>query len=174
LFSQNKSCLVIGGGIAGIASALKVANGGLEVYLLEKEAVVEGQAASYCCKAVEVCTKCSVCLVPRKLNEVLSHPRISILTDSTVMGITGGIGNFQAEVLQKPQYISSRRCIACGLCAEVCPVEPKAIYPPSPEAVPYSYIINESQCLRLKGEECNLCQGACPTDAISFELASFW
>lgn len=166
---MSYSALVIGGGIAGIASALQLANCNRDVYLIEREATIGGYAASFCCKATEVCTKCSVCLVPQKLKEVKTHPKISILTNSIVSGVSGKAGNFQVEVWQKPQYILPQRCIACGICFDVCPTQPKAIYPPSPEAVPYSYVIDESQCLRLNGEECTLCQGICPTDAINFE-----
>jgi heterodisulfide reductase subunit A len=165
----ERKVLVIGGGIAGMAAALTLADNGCQVYLVEREPFIGGWAASYCCKAAEVCTKCSVCLVPQKLNEVASHPRISILTDSTVIGVTGEIGNFRVEVFQKPQYISLERCIACGMCAEVCPTQPKAILSPLAEAVPYSYSLDETQCLRLTGEGCNLCQERCPTNAIDFE-----
>jgi len=164
----NKSIVVIGGGIAGITSALELANSGSTVYLIEKEAQIGGKAASFCCKATEVCTKCSACLLPQRLSEVATHPQISILTNSTVVGINGELGNFRAEVWQKPQYISPQKCVACGLCAEVCPTTPKAIQSPPPEAVPYSYSIDESQCLRLKGKRCNLCREVCPTDAIAF------
>jgi len=166
---QNNLVLVIGAGISGIASALELANGGLSVYLIEKEATIGGYAASFCCKATDVCTKCSVCLVPEKINEVVSHPRISILVNSIVTGISGENGNFRVEVFQKSQYISPERCIACGICAEVCPTEPKAILSPLAEAVPYSYSLNETQCLRLKGEDCNLCRERCPTNAIDFK-----
>ena len=165
----NKSIVVIGGGIAGITSALELANGGSTVYLIEKEAQIGGQAASFCCKATEVCSKCSACLLPQRLSEVASHPQISILTNSTVTGVSGELGNFQVEVEQKSQYISSQDCIACGMCVEVCPTTPKAIRSPSPEAVPYSYSIDESQCLHLKGEKCNHCREVCPTNAIAFE-----
>ena len=164
----DKHTLVIGGGIAGIASALELANNGLEVYLLEKEAAIGGWAAYYCCKATDVCTGCSVCLVPPKINEVVSHPRISILVDSIVMGTSGEIGNFRVDVLQKRQYISPERCIACGICTEVCPTEPKTIYLPFPETAPYPYVLDETRCLRLKGGKCNLCQDRCPTNAIDF------
>lgn len=166
---MNKHVLVIGGGIAGITAALGLADSGFRVYLIEKEAAIGGQAASFCCKATEVCTKCSVCLIPQKLSEVATHPRISILTNSTVMGVTGEAGNFQVGVWQKPQYIDSERCIACGLCAEVCPAEPQAIRSPSPEAVPLSYILDESRCLRFKGEDCNLCYEKCPVNAIDLD-----
>jgi len=166
---QNNHVLVIGAGISGIASALELANAGLNVCLIEKEATVGGYAASFCCKATDVCTKCSVCLVPEKINEVVSHPRISILVNAIVTGISGENGNFRVEVLQKQQYISPERCIACGLCAEVCPTEPKAILSPLAEAVPYSYSLDKTQCLRRKGKNCNLCQERCPTSAIDFK-----
>jgi len=160
--------VVIGGGIAGITSALELANSGFTVHLIEKEARIGGQAASFCCKATEVCSKCSACLLPQRLSEIASYPQISILTNSTVVGVNGKLGNFQVEVCQKPQYISPKKCIACGMCIEVCPTMPKAIQPPPPEAVPYSYSIGESQCLYLKREECNLCREICPTHAIIF------
>jgi len=165
----NESVVVIGGGIAGVTSALELANSGLKVYLIEREAAIGGRAASFCCKATDVCTKCSFCLVPQRLSEVATHPRISVLTNSVVTGVNGEAGNFRVEVWQKPQYISRGKCIACGICAEVCPTEPKAIHSPSPEAIPYSYIIDESQCLHLKGEKCNFCGEICPTNAIALE-----
>lgn len=165
---MNKSVAVIGGGISGITSALELANSGFRVYLIEREAAIGGQAASFCCKATEICTKCSVCLIPEKLNEVAVHPKISVLTDSTVAGLSGKAGDFEVEVLRKPQYVALERCVACGICAGVCPTEPKAIRSPSPDAIPYSYVIDESRCLRLRGEKCNLCQGTCPTNAIDF------
>jgi heterodisulfide reductase subunit A len=152
-----------------MAAASTLADSGPQVYLVEREASIGGWAASFCCKATDVCTKCSVCVVPQKLKEVAVHPRISILTDSTVAGISGEIGNFEVEVLQKPQYISPEKCIACGICAEVCPTEPKAILWPSPTAIPYSYVLDKSQCLHLKGELCSLCEDICPTKAIDFE-----
>ena len=166
---MEQAALVIGGGIAGITSALELANNGFAVYLVEREATLGGQAASFCCKATDVCTKCSVCLVPQKLREVINHPKLSILTDSTVSKVSGEVGDFQVEVWQKPQYISPEKCIACGICAELCPSQPKAIHPPSPEALPFSYTLNESQCLRFRGGDCKLCFDNCPTEAINFD-----
>ena len=169
---ENNHVLVIGAGISGIASALELANGGLSVYLIEREATVGGYAASFCCKATDVCSNCSVCVVPQKIKEAVIHPQISLLTNSTVQKVSGEVGNFRVEITQKPQYIDAERCIACGLCTEVCPTEPKAIYLPSAEAIPFSYILDERLCLRFKGEDCNLCQESCPTNAIDFKRKS--
>ena len=169
---ENNHVLVIGAGISGIASALELANCGLSVYLIEREATVGGYAASFCCKATDVCSNCSVCVVPQKIKEAVIHPQISLLTNSTVQKVSGEVGNFRVEITQKPQYISLERCIACGMCTEVCPTEPKAIYLPSAEAIPFSYILDERLCLRFKGEDCNLCQESCPTNAIDFKRKS--
>jgi len=169
MMKTNKSIAVIGGGVAGITSALELANSGYTVHLIEKEATIGGQAAAFCCKATDSCTKCSACLLPQKLNDVVSHPRISILTNATVTGVNGDKGDFRLEVERKSHNISTAECIACGLCLGVCPTKPKAIIAPAAEAVPYAYSIDESQCLRLKGEQCHLCQEACPTNAVIFE-----
>ena len=95
---MNESVVVIGGGISGITSALELANSGARVYLIEREAAIGGQAASFCCKATEVCTKCSVYLVPRKLNEVATQPQISILTNSTVSKLSGELGGMARRI----------------------------------------------------------------------------
>lgn len=166
---MGRMTLVIGGGVAGMAAALTLADNGSQVYLVEREPFIGGWAATFCCKATEVCTKCSVCLVPQKLSEVAAHPRISILTNSAVTGITGKIGDFRVNLLQKPRFIDLEKCTACGICAESCPSDPKAIYLPYPEAVPLSYIIDKTRCLHFTGEGCNICKRRCPSKAVHFD-----
>ncbi len=167
---ENKDVLVVGSGISGIASALELAKAGVKVYLIEKEAAVGGYAASFCCKATDSCAKCSVCAALDKLKEALIHPRITILTNSTVKRLSGELGNFHVEIIQQSRYVNMERCVACGLCAEVCPAQPKAIHASSEENMPFSYVLDEGLCLRFKGEKCDLCQSNCPTKAIEFEL----
>jgi len=167
---ENKNVLVVGSGISGVASALELANAGVSVYLVEKEAVIGGHSASFCCKATDICSQCSACVVYDKIKEAVTHPRIKLLTNATVKRLGGELGNFQVEIVQQPRYVDEERCIACGLCTGVCPADPKAIYPPFAEAAPFSYILDEGLCLRFKGEKCDLCQRTCPTKAIEFEL----
>ncbi|MDH4292304.1 MAG: FAD-dependent oxidoreductase, partial [Dehalococcoidia bacterium] len=149
---ENKNVLVVGSGISGVASALELANAGASVYLVEKEAVVGGHSASFCCKATDVCAKCSACVVYDKIKEAATHPQIKLLTNATVKRLSGELGNFHVEIVQQPRYVDEGRCIACGLCTEVCPADPKAIYPPFAEAAPFSYILDEGLCLRSKGD----------------------
>jgi heterodisulfide reductase subunit A len=168
---ENKNVLVVGSGISGVASALELANAGISVYLIEKEAVVGGHSASFCCKATDICSKCSACVVYDKIKEAVTHPRIELLTNSTIRKLSGEPGDFRVEIIQQPRYVDGERCIACGLCTEVCPTDPKAIYPPSfAEAMPFSYILDEGRCLRFNAERCDLCQKSCPTEAIEFDL----
>jgi heterodisulfide reductase subunit A len=166
----NKNVLVVGSGISGVASALELANAGIDVYLVEREAVVGGHSAFFCCKATDVCSKCSACVVYDKIKEAVTHPRIKLLTNTTVRKLGGELGNFHVEIIHQARHVDEERCIACGLCTEVCPADPKAIYPPSAEAAPFSYSLDEGLCIRFKGEKCDLCQKTCPTKAIEFEL----
>ena len=167
---ESKNVLIVGSGISGVASALELANEGVSVYLLEKEAVVGGHSASFCCKATDVCSQCSACVVFDKVKEAVIHPHIKLLTNSTIRRLSGELGNFRVEIIQQPRYVDEEKCIACGLCTEVCPTDPKAIYPPFAGATPFSYVLDEGLCLRFKEEKCNLCQESCPTKAIEFEL----
>lgn len=70
--------LVLGGGIAGLTSALGLAESGKQVYLVEKEAEIGGVAAVYTCKGQELCEKCGACFVAQAVNEVNKHPNISV------------------------------------------------------------------------------------------------
>jgi heterodisulfide reductase subunit A len=167
---ENKNVLVVGAGISGVASALELANAGVNVYLIEREAVVGGYSASFCCKATDICSRCSACVVHDKIKEAVTHPQIKLLTNSTIRKLSGELGNFRVEIIQQPRYVDEERCIACGLCTEVCPADPKAIYPPSAEATPFVYILDEGLCLRFKGQRCDLCQKSCPTKAIEFKV----
>ena len=169
---ENKCVLVIGSGVSGIASALELADAGLDVYLLEKEAAVGGHAASFCCKATDVCSSCSACVVRDKIREAVLHPRVRLLTNSTIRKLSGELGDFHVEITQQPRYIDEERCIACGLCTEICPTEPKAVCPPAAEAMPFCYVLDEELCVRFKGEKCDLCRENCPTKAIEFEVKS--
>jgi heterodisulfide reductase subunit A len=167
---ESKNVLVVGSGISGIASALELANAGVSVYLLEKEAVVGGHASSFCCKATDICAKCSVCVVYDKIKEALTHPQIKLLTNVTIKGLSGALGDFRVEIIQQPRCVDEKRCIACGLCAEVCPTDPKAIYLPPGGVAPLSYVLDKELCLRFREQRCDLCQKSCPTEAIEFKV----
>lgn len=56
------------------------------------------------------------------------------------------------------------RCIACGLCVDVCPQGSLALLPAGPGTLGLTF--HDESCIR-----CNLCVHRCPTDALHFEVA---
>ncbi len=164
----DKRVAVVGAGIAGVTSATELADAGIRIYLLEKEASIGGNAASLCCKATDACSTCSVCVACERIREAVARPGIELLTGTTVQKVSGGPGDFRIQVMQKPGYVDAARCIDCGLCTQVCPTSPRAIRPSS-TWLPTSYVIDGRLCLHLKGGECSLCRDGCPTAAIGFD-----
>lgn len=95
---QKQKVLVLGGGVAGMTSALEAAAKGLEVYLVEKAADIGGWAYTYCCKATDKCAKCSACLVPQAKMQVEKNPLITVFCGSEVIGVSGQSGSYNAKI----------------------------------------------------------------------------
>ncbi len=95
---QKQKVLVIGGGVAGMTSALEAAAKGIEVYLVEKAADIGGWAYTYCCKATDNCAKCSACLVPQAKMHVEKNPLITVFCGSEVTGVSGKSGDYSVKV----------------------------------------------------------------------------
>ncbi len=95
---ERKRVLVIGGGTAGMASALDLVERGVEVFLIEKEKEIGGRAADYCCKATEKCNRCTACLVLQQKDKVMQEPLIHVLTSANVKDVTKNGRGFKATV----------------------------------------------------------------------------
>ena len=172
------SVLVIGGGIAGIQASLDIADSGFEVYLVEKSPTIGGHLAQID-RTFPNLEESSSTLLP-KMEEVANHPLIHLLTNSEVEEVEGFVGNFKVKIKHDPRYVDPAKCNRCKKCEEVCPVkvpsefnmglvERKAIYLPSPNAVPFSYIIDPKNCLFFHKGECGKCREVCPEGAVQFE-----
>ncbi|MGB9792325.1 MAG: FAD-dependent oxidoreductase [Thermacetogeniaceae bacterium] len=97
---ERKKVLVIGGGAAGMSSALELAERGVEVYLVEKEQDIGGKAATYCCKATDECNRCGACLVLQLKERVAQEPLIQVYTEAYVEDIKKNGGGYQVLVHQ--------------------------------------------------------------------------
>jgi len=188
-FPAVKSVLVIGGGVAGMQAAEDLADMGFQVYLIEKEPFLGGLAA----RAVRFfpTDDCAICIQsPASLAAVTQTSRkcvyrsglseitnLNILTNAKVVRVEGGPGNFKVTVERKPRYVDEKKCVACDLCASVCPVEVpdeynaklskrKAIYMNKPLVYPPAYVIDAKVC---KFHECAKCVEVCPTKAINLD-----
>ena len=155
--------MVLGGGIAGMQSALDLANGGFLVHLVTDEPSIGGKMAQL--DKTFPTNECAMCLLGPKMSDTLSHPNIRIHTCSTLTKFEGEAGNFNAALLEAPRYVKLDECTACGDCEQVCPVkvgdrfnegtlQRKAIYRLFPQSVPNKYLIEK------RGTP--PCRGTCP------------
>src|SRR5512133_2391991 len=78
----NANTLVVGGGIAGIQSALEIANAGFHVYLVEREPSLGGHMAQF--DKTFPTLDCSACILTPRMVEAGTHPNITLLTWSAV------------------------------------------------------------------------------------------
>ena len=169
--------MVVGGGIAGVQSALDLADSGYYVYLVEKSPSIGGVMAQL--DKTFPTNDCSMCILSPKLVEGGRHLNVQLITMADVQAIEGDAGNFTVTVQERPRYIDMDKCIACGVCAEKCPkkVEDafneglgprKAAYVKYPQAVPLKYVIDADNCIYFKSGKCKACEKFCPASAVNF------
>ena len=91
----DKRALVVGGGLAGMTSALSLAEQGFEVYLVEKDKDLGGMARRihYTLEGMDVQAYLS-----ELIGKVYRHPSIHVSTDSTITEASGFVGNFITKV----------------------------------------------------------------------------
>ena len=111
--------LIVGGGIAGIEAALKIADAGRRVYLVEREPSIGGHMAQF--DKTFPTLDCAACILTPKMVQVGMHPNITLLSFSEVEELSGYVGNFTVKVRRKARYVDEEKCNGCGLCWDWCP-----------------------------------------------------
>ena len=160
------SIAVIGGGIAGIQTALDIANSGFKVHLVEEKPSLGGVMAQL--DKTFPTNDCSSCMMGPRLVELANHPNIEIMAYTDVLELDGQPGHFQLTLKKKARAVDPEKCVACNICAEKCPVkvpdpfnldlsQRKAIYIPYPQAVPLVYTIDKDHCTYFKKGKCRIC-----------------
>jgi heterodisulfide reductase subunit A len=186
---MNYRALVIGAGISGMQAALDIANSGYEVVLVERKPAIGGHMAQL--SETFPTLDCSQCILTPRTVEVGQHPNIELLTLSEVVdverisvdsaGEETAQSGFRVRIKRHPRYVREDRCTACGDCVEVCPVivpnkfdrglaARRAIYIPSPQAVPAVYRLDPEACLGLFPLACGHCAEACDVGAIDYDM----
>ena len=172
--------LVVGAGISGIRAALDLAEYGYGVTLIDRTPHIGGILSQLDYQfPTDRCGMCKMLpLVNRDvssqycLRKGLFHENIDILLSTEIISVDGEAGGYQVMLRQHPNWVDAHRCIGCGKCVDVCPVDVpddfnaglakrKAIYLPVPHAIPNPYVIDFSACTR-----CGACVEICPTEAI--------
>jgi len=90
-----QKALVIGGGIAGMTSALKIADQGFEVFLLEKEDKLGGNLLNLYSTLDGQDPRA---LLDKTIGRVKNHPMIHLMMQTVLVGSTGSKGNFHTKV----------------------------------------------------------------------------
>jgi heterodisulfide reductase subunit A len=174
----NHSTLIIGAGIAGIQSALEIANAGKQVFLVEQTGTIGGHMAMF--DKTFPTLDCAACILTPKMVSVGQHEMIRLLTKSKVVAVSGKPGSYRVKIKQNARYVDIKSCVACNMCADVCPVKVesefdagislrKAIYIPFPQAVPNAYLVDETKCTYIlsDGKKCGVCVKKCPKECIN-------
>jgi heterodisulfide reductase subunit A len=174
----NPATLVVGGGIAGIQSALEIANAGFHVYLVEREPSIGGHMAQF--DKTFPTLDCAACILTPRMVEAGTHPNITLLTWSEVVKVSGYVGNFHVTIRKKARFVNEELCTGCGICQEKCPKKVidevfeaglgyrKAIYTPFAQAVPNFPVMDRENCTYFIKGTCKACEKFCPTGAIDF------
>jgi heterodisulfide reductase subunit A len=188
LQKEKHNVLVAGGGIAGMAAAMHLAELGIEVFLLDSAPAIGG--SMHLLDHTFPTNSCGICLMlpqqpafcPTLACEAKEN--LHLLPYAEIVSAQRephglGPGATRVTVKHKARYVDVGRCNGCGDCAPVCP-EPrphdyegwlspvKAIYrPPGLRAVPDAWVIDMETCSR-----CGACVDACPTAAIDLEMES--
>ena len=175
----TKTALVIGGGVAGIQSALDIANAGHKVIMIERDPSIGGHMSQL--SETFPTLDCSQCILTPKMVDVARHPNITLYTYAELEGLDGFIGNFKAKIRKKSKSLDEKLCTGCGLCCTKCPSKKipsefdqglsnrTAIYIPFPQAVPSKPVIDRVNCTYYKTGKCKVCEKVCPTNAIRFD-----
>jgi len=113
--------LVVGSGIGGMESALKLGDMGYKVLLVEKEASVGGRMILL--SKVFPTLDCASCISTPKMASTIHHPNITAMTYSRVDGIRKSAdGTFHAKVTRKARFVDEDTCTGCQKCETACTV----------------------------------------------------
>ena len=174
----TKRALVIGGGIAGIQTALDIADAGFEVDIVEKKPTIGGKMAQL--DKTFPTLDCAACILTPKMVDVAQHEKIRIFSYSEVQEVKGFVGNFTVSIKKKARYVNEDLCTGCGACTEKCPMKKApnefnlgmnnrpAVYIPFAQAVPKVATIDPNYCNMLKNGKCGLCAKVCTAGAIDY------
>ncbi len=156
----TKRALVIGGGIAGIQTALDIADAGYEVDIVEKSPTIGGKMAQL--DKTFPTLDCAACILTPKMVEAAQNEKIKLFTYSEVEKVKGFVGNFDVTIRKKARSVNEDLCTGCGVCTEKCPSRKGknefnlglntrgAIYIPFAQAIPNVPVIDRTQCIKFK------------------------
>ncbi len=142
--------LVVGSGIGGMESALKLGDMGYRVLVVEKEPSVGGRMVLL--SKVFPTLDCASCIATPKMAATAHHRNVTVLTDSEMAAVAREDGVFRVDVHSRPRYVDLAACTGCHKCEEACTVavpdewngemvSRRAAYIAYPQAIPQKALI---------------------------------
>ena len=164
--------LVVGGGIAGLQTALDLGDQGYHVAIVEKDATIGGKMIRL--SKVFPTLDCASCITTPKMAAAAHHENISLYTYCDLNALTRDGQIITAGITQRPRYVDPDKCIGCRQCEYNCPVyvsdkeqggfsATKAISIPFSNAIPQLAVLDVENCML-----CGKCEKVCPTQAIDY------
>ncbi len=175
----TKRALVIGGGIAGIQTALDIADAGFPVDIVETKPTIGGKMAQL--DKTFPTLDCAACILTPKMVDAAQNENIRIFSYSEVTEVGGFVGNFDVTIKRRARYVKEELCTGCGACMEKCPQKKvpnefnlgmdnrRAIYIPFAQAIPKVATIDPDYCMMLKSGKCGVCSKVCAAGAIDYQ-----
>ncbi|MFP5231947.1 MAG: FAD-dependent oxidoreductase [Acidobacteriota bacterium] len=174
--TYRPDAIIVGAGIAGMQSALDLADQGLQVLLVEKDSSIGGHMISLA--KVYPTLDCASCITAPKMSASAHHDNIRIMVNTEVRGIRSVRGSHFVKLFKKATYVNFDKCIGCRLCEYACDSEypdpfemglgaKRAISVPFTNAIPQKAVLDPELCTT-----CGSCARVCPTDAIEYDQQS--
>ena len=114
---DEKSVLIVGGGIEGVRAALEQATSGARVTLVEKYPTLGAERIPR-----DRLIQPGEAFVNPDLAAVRNHDRIDILTCSDIQRVRKDNGTVAAHILKRSLRVDNTKCTDCKACIKVCPV----------------------------------------------------
>lgn len=163
---MSNAILVVGGGFAGITSAIEAAELGHDVYLVEKSPWLGGRVAQLNKYFPKLCPPS--CGLEIQFQRIRKNPRIKCLTMAELVGLCGAKGAYKATVRLNPRHTPPHNVDFSLLASTLQGMTPsdfelglasrKALYKAMPFAWPARYVLDPStltpaDLARVKGSK---------------------
>ncbi len=171
----SESIMVVGGGIAGLTTAIEAAEVGYEVFLVEKNPYLGGRVAQLNQYFPKLCPP--TCGLEINFRRIKDNPRIKVFTLSEVEKVAGTPGNYNVSLKINPRFVNEN-CTCCGDCADACQTEvsddynlgmckTKGAYLPFEMAFPAKFVISPQI---IGTDDATKVKEACKYDAVDLEM----